>query len=147
MESSMRIDGSRVRALRDAKAWSQEHLAAASDLSVRTVQRVEAEGAGSSETCLAIAAALGVAVSDITHREVGSARDPSAGYRRGVVWGWGGYAAGFGCALAAIGVGYASGATAEATARHLGVVCGLMGVFARVLAGAGGWARRSSSST
>src|SRR5678809_11139 len=60
MEVQMKIDGNRIRSLRDAKAWSQEHLANAAGLSSRTVQRVEAENIASSETRLAIAATLGV---------------------------------------------------------------------------------------
>ena len=65
MEAQMKINGEAVRALREQKSWSQEHLASASGLSVRTVQRVEAEGVASSETRLALAAALGVPVNDL----------------------------------------------------------------------------------
>lgn len=65
MEVQMNIDGEAVRALRERKSWSQEHLAAAAGLSVRTVQRVEAENVASAETRLAIAAALDVPVADL----------------------------------------------------------------------------------
>jgi transcriptional regulator with XRE-family HTH domain len=44
---------------------SQEHLASAAGLSVRTVQRVEIDGVPSAETRLALAAALGVPVADL----------------------------------------------------------------------------------
>ena len=37
MEAQMKINGEAVRALRERKSWSQEHLASASGLSVRTV--------------------------------------------------------------------------------------------------------------
>lgn len=141
MESSMRINGSKVRALREAKAWSQEHLAEASGLSPRTIQRVEAEGAGSAETCLSVAAALGVPVLEIRPSHAVSDSGASAGYRRGVAFGWGGYALGSGCALAAIAVSHASGASANSTFGSLGVVCGLMGLFAGLLSAASGWAR------
>lgn len=46
MDALMKIDGDKVRVLRERKAWSQEHLATVSGLSVRTVQRVETEGSG-----------------------------------------------------------------------------------------------------
>ena len=62
MDDSMAISGEIIKALREAKAWSQPHLAEAAGLSLRTVQRVEAEGTASAETRLAIAAALSVSV-------------------------------------------------------------------------------------
>jgi transcriptional regulator with XRE-family HTH domain len=65
MEAQMKINGEAVRALREQKSWSQEHLANASGLSVRTVQRAELENAGSAETRLALAAALDVPVADL----------------------------------------------------------------------------------
>lgn len=62
----MAVSGDKIKTLRDAKAWSQAHLAEAAGLSLRTVQRVEAEGTASAETRLAIAAALGVSVEDLS---------------------------------------------------------------------------------
>jgi transcriptional regulator with XRE-family HTH domain len=62
MEARMKINGEAVRALREQKSWSQEHLADAAGLSVRTVQRVEMENVASAETRLALAAALDVPV-------------------------------------------------------------------------------------
>ena len=62
MDTSMAISGEKIKALREARAWSQAHLAEAASLSLRTVQRVEAEGTASAETRLALAAALGVSV-------------------------------------------------------------------------------------
>lgn len=58
----MKINGEAVRALREQKSWSQEHLANAAGLSVRTVQRVEMDNVASAETRLALAAALDVPV-------------------------------------------------------------------------------------
>jgi transcriptional regulator with XRE-family HTH domain len=52
----MQIDSSRIRTERERRAWSQEHLAEAAALSLRTVQRVETSGAASYETARAIAA-------------------------------------------------------------------------------------------
>jgi transcriptional regulator with XRE-family HTH domain len=65
MEAQMKINGAAVRALREQKSWSQEHLASAAGLSVRTVQRVEVQNLASAETRLALAAALGVPVADL----------------------------------------------------------------------------------
>ena len=52
------IDRPTLRALRDERAWTQEQLAAVADLSLRTVQRIEASGQPSQESLQAIAAAL-----------------------------------------------------------------------------------------
>jgi transcriptional regulator with XRE-family HTH domain len=65
METPMSINGAAVRSLRERKSWSQEHLADASGLSVRTIQRVEVEGIASAETRLALAAALDVPVGEL----------------------------------------------------------------------------------
>ena len=65
MDNPMAVSGEKIRALREARAWSQAHLAEAAALSLRTVQRVEAEGTASAETRLAIAAALGVSVDEL----------------------------------------------------------------------------------
>jgi len=56
----MKIDANRIRTLREARGWSQEHLAAVAGLSPRTVQRLEAEGKASHESRMAVAAALGM---------------------------------------------------------------------------------------
>lgn len=82
MEAEMNINGKIVRALREQKSWSQEHLASASGLSVRTVQRVEADSVASAETRLALAAALGVPVDDLISAPPlinASVENPSAG--------------------------------------------------------------------
>ncbi len=65
MDTSMAVSREKIKALREARAWSQAHLAEAASLSLRTVQRVEAEGNASAETRLAIAAALDVSVDDL----------------------------------------------------------------------------------
>ena len=41
MEDLVNVDPAVVRKLRESKAWSQDHLAEAAGLSVRTIQRVE----------------------------------------------------------------------------------------------------------
>jgi transcriptional regulator with XRE-family HTH domain len=57
--------GDRVRQLREAKGWSQAHLAEASGISTRTIQRVETHHAYSGETAMALAAVLEVPVADL----------------------------------------------------------------------------------
>src|SRR5688572_18190183 len=53
--------GDKIRSLREKKAWTQEHLAGAARIAVRTVQRAE-EGVMSAETKAAIAGALDVSL-------------------------------------------------------------------------------------
>jgi transcriptional regulator with XRE-family HTH domain len=64
-DETMKIDGKRIRQLREARGWSQEHLASICGLSPRTVQRLEAEGNASLESRMAVAAALEVAAEDL----------------------------------------------------------------------------------
>ena len=43
MDASMKINSEKVRDLRNKRGWSQEQLAAACGLGLRTIQRIEAE--------------------------------------------------------------------------------------------------------
>ena len=65
MDSAMQIDSARIKQLREQRAWSQEHLAAISGLSIRTIQRLETSGAASHESRLALAAAFGLDPADL----------------------------------------------------------------------------------
>lgn len=58
MDAEMKLNARLIRKLREERAWSQDHLAAAAGLSLRTVQRIEAEGNASPESRMALAAAL-----------------------------------------------------------------------------------------
>ena len=60
MEHEMKMSPSTVRRLRTECGWSQEQLAIASGLSLRTIQRVEAEGIASMGTAVSLAATYGV---------------------------------------------------------------------------------------
>jgi transcriptional regulator with XRE-family HTH domain len=77
----MKLNAERIRALREQRAWSQEHLAMVAGLSTRTLQRIEAGSAATQETCLALAAALEVTVDDLTGAATvdGSRDRPSTG--------------------------------------------------------------------
>ena len=68
-DETMKIDGKRIRQLREARGWSQEHLASICGLSPRTVQRLETEGNASLESRMAVAAALEVAAEDLVLTE------------------------------------------------------------------------------
>ena len=131
MDTQMKIDASTLRNLREEKSWSQEHLANAAGLSTRTVQRVEAEGVGSAETRLALAAALDVPVSDLAPP---LAVAPSFGYRRGRFWGWAGWSVGALGAFAGIASAIASGSLSSGQAgASIGLVCAGLGISAAIL--------------
>jgi len=54
-EIDLFLSTSKLKTLRREKGWSQEVLAKATDLSVRTIQRIEADGKASAESTLALA--------------------------------------------------------------------------------------------
>jgi DNA-binding XRE family transcriptional regulator len=143
MDGQMKINSEVIRSLREQKAWSQEHLAVAAGLSARTVQRVEAEGVGSSETRLALAAALGVPISTLLSTHASSASNPQ--YRGEMPRGaWIGLGVGVMCSMGAIGVQYALGvATLPETARNLGIVFAIFGFSLGAMGAIRGSARLS----
>lgn len=61
----MKVNAAVVRQMREQRAWSQEHLTEVSGLSLRTIQRVEADGNASHETRLALAAAFDCSLADL----------------------------------------------------------------------------------
>jgi transcriptional regulator with XRE-family HTH domain len=52
----MEVNSDVIKQLRKAKGWTQQHLADASDVNLRTIQRVEREGSASNETVHALCA-------------------------------------------------------------------------------------------
>jgi transcriptional regulator with XRE-family HTH domain len=133
MDASMKIDREKVRTLRELRAWSQEHLAKVSGLSVRTVQRVEREGSGLPETRLALAAALEVSAAELMGEKPGrehNRRAPFVGARAG----WIGWSAGVTASLTGIFFGFLGNGSLPEALRALGVV----GALAGILAGLGG---------
>ncbi len=54
----MKVDSKLIRTEREKRAWSQEHLAEVTGLSLRTIQRIETAGAASFESVRALAAVL-----------------------------------------------------------------------------------------
>jgi transcriptional regulator with XRE-family HTH domain len=139
MEARMKIDGETVRALRERKSWSQEHLAGASGLSVRTVQRVEVEGVGSAETRLALAAALGVPVADLI-AEASPSTAQSVRRRRLPPWGWLGWGIGAIFSIAAVAYGYRQGAfPLDQVAANLLPWIAFLGICAGAMATRASW--------
>jgi transcriptional regulator with XRE-family HTH domain len=65
----MNINSALVKQLRSEKSWSQEELAIASGLNLRTVQRIEKEASASLQSKKALASAFGVTVKDLEHVE------------------------------------------------------------------------------
>lgn len=69
MSKDVKLNNQNIQKLRAMKCWSQEELASASGLSVRTIQRVEKKGTASLETTKALAS-----VFDVTPDELQSFR-------------------------------------------------------------------------
>jgi len=56
----MQLNPTTVKSLRQTHNWTQQHLADACDVSLRTIQRVENQGAASRETTMSLCAVLEV---------------------------------------------------------------------------------------
>ena len=65
----MKIDAALVVELRKERSWSQEELAVASGLNLRTVQRIEREGSISLQSKKALAAAFEVEATSLDYIE------------------------------------------------------------------------------
>jgi len=65
----MKINADLVSKLRKQKSWSQDELATASGLNIRTVQRVEKQSAASLRTKKALASALDIDIQDLDFEE------------------------------------------------------------------------------
>ncbi|GAB4194791.1 MAG: hypothetical protein Tsb002_26680 [Wenzhouxiangellaceae bacterium] len=61
----MRVKGYLAKDLREQRAWSQQHLADAAGISLRTVQRIEKAGQASPESTKALASTLGVRADEL----------------------------------------------------------------------------------
>lgn len=141
MDAQMKINGDRVRELREAKSWSQEHLADAAGLSVRTIQRVESEGLGSAETRLALASALGVPVSVLMPADPPAVRGGSP-WDRIPTAAWAGVGIGAVCSIGAVLYTYASGAVSLGEAsRSAGIIFALLGTAIGAMGAVQGWVR------
>ena len=61
----MNIDAQNLKQQRTSRAWTQQQLADAAGLSLRTIQRIERYGTGASESVLCIAAAMNIDSSEL----------------------------------------------------------------------------------
>jgi len=61
----MKIDSRLIKAEREKRAWSQEHLADVAGLGVRTVHRIENTGSASPESVKALASVFEIEISDL----------------------------------------------------------------------------------
>ena len=66
----MKINAARVLEARKEKAWSQEELATASGLNLRTIQRIETEASASLQSKKALASALDLDIHDLDSQEI-----------------------------------------------------------------------------
>ncbi len=118
-----------VKRLRTEMGWSQEELAIAADLSTRTIQRLEAEGAGSTNSIKSVASALEVEMHNLEEQP----RTNLVGVR----WGYGGVIVGVTCAMVAIASNWIGG---DGSAYEAGLSMGLVGLIAGVSCAFIGWA-------
>ncbi len=65
----MKIDSALVLQLRHAKSWSQEELATAAGLNLRTIQRIENEASASLQSKKALAAVFGIDIKTLELRK------------------------------------------------------------------------------
>ena len=61
----MIISAEKLKFIRQRRGWTQTHLSEAAGLSLRTVQRLEGEGRGASESILSICAVLEMTVDEL----------------------------------------------------------------------------------
>jgi len=62
LDAGMNVNATTIKTLRKQKLWSQDELAMACGVSLRTIQRAEGQGEASADTLKALASALEVAV-------------------------------------------------------------------------------------
>lgn len=65
----MKINVDVVLGARKQKSWSQEELAIAAGLNLRTIQRIESEASASLQSKKALASALDLDIHDLDHQE------------------------------------------------------------------------------
>ncbi len=72
----MKVDPSYIKAQREQRAWSQEHLAEVTGLGLRTIQRIETTGTASYESARSLAAVFEVEVAKLRDERPRADRGP-----------------------------------------------------------------------
>jgi|GEM_PF-649774 len=136
-----------VKALRRTRLWTQDELAVAAGLSLRTVQRAESDGAVSASSLKSLAAVFAVEAGELEMSEqraptTGDAVSPvGRGARWGVAFGMGGAILGYSMSLyrqiEAVQAGQMSadefGLSAGILGAATGLVCAGIGLYYRHL--------------
>lgn len=65
----MKVNVELLLQMKRAKAWSQDELATASGLNLRTIQRIEKEATASLQSMKALASAFNVSIRDLEYQE------------------------------------------------------------------------------
>jgi transcriptional regulator with XRE-family HTH domain len=65
----MKVDAELILRLRRERAWSQDELALATGLNLRTIQRIETEATASLQSIKALASAFEVSIRALEHKE------------------------------------------------------------------------------
>jgi transcriptional regulator with XRE-family HTH domain len=66
----MKINAALILELRNKKSWSQDELAIASGLNIRTIQRIEKEASASLQSRKSLASALDIDILDLEYKEL-----------------------------------------------------------------------------
>ncbi len=61
----MQLSVDRLKQQRELRAWTQSHLAEVSDISLRTIQRIEKSGVASQESAQSICSAYEIKIEDL----------------------------------------------------------------------------------
>lgn len=130
------IDSEAVKTRRLEKSWSQEKLANASGLSLRTIQRVENHGNGSLETKLALAAVFDTEPHQLSYKSA-SVLPTKTTRKSSLRYGYIGAGFGFVCAYAGITLSVVQGGMSIGAAglyygsvgAFVGICCGLLSVL------------------
>jgi transcriptional regulator with XRE-family HTH domain len=77
----MKLNSTVIRQQRENRAWSQEHLAAATGLALRTIQRIESTGSASYDSASAIAAVFNLPVTALRSDEIEDATRTRVGHQ------------------------------------------------------------------
>ena len=128
-----KLDPDQVKRLRIERGWTQEELAIASGLSLRTIQRMESNGEGTLETIKSISSAL---QADMQHLMEDVPGPRGLGEKIGILSGCAGFAVGVLSAVFMIHRGMVEG---DVSAFEAGVSFGILGLLAGLSSALMGW--------